>query len=516
MRRWSLLGVMLSGFAWGQSSVLGIENSGRLLVPNAPREMRAAWVATVWNIDWPTTRNNVTNQRTQMNAILDGLAQLNMNAVFLQVRSQCDALYPSSLEPWSYFLTGRMGRAPTPTTYDPLQEWITAARNRGMQLYAWINPYRALVQTPGGTDAGFIDPLHVSNSNPSVVVDYGGDKWLDPGKVGASNHSKSVIQDILTRYDVDGIVFDDYFYPYPDGTNPFPDSATYSAYTAGGGTLSLANWRRQNVNTFVFDIQQMCRAVRPHALFGIGPFGIWKSGTPPGIVGLSAYDSLYADSKLWLNNGWVDFLAPQLYWKISATQQSYPVLLSWWASQNTQNRHLWASNYTSKLDGSASGWPAQEILDQIVVTRNQAGASGNVHYSAKALRDNWQSIKTLLMGDLYSNDCLIPATTWIANTGAPPSQPNLSVSRTGNTVSVNWSDSALGSAPRWWAVQYHLNGVWKTDVFPSTQLSLSLSAKGTTGSLKAIAVSAVDRMGRQSPVASRTFDPSLLQQNNGD
>lgn len=506
----------LSGAAMGQSTTWGIVDAERLEVPQPTREMRAAWVATVWNIDWPTTRNNVTSQRTQMNAILDQMAALNMNAVFLQVRSQADAMYPSTLEPWSYFLTGRMGRDPVPATYDPLQEWITAARARGIQVHAWFNPYRALGQNPGAGDAGFIDPDHVYNADQGSLRSYGGDWWFDPGLPASVTRTTNAILDVVTRYDIDGVVFDDYFYPYPvrDANNaliPFPDSTTYAAYQIAGGQLSLANWRRQNVDNFVFNIRNQIQAVKPHVLFGIGPFGIWQSGVPAGIVGLSSFSEIYADSKKWLNNGWVDYLSPQLYWRISAPQQSYPTLLSWWSSQNTQGRHMWPSNFTSKIVDATSPWPVQEIVDQINVTRNTPGVTGNVHYSVRVLRDNNLNIRTTLQTGQYANDVVIPATTWLTNTGGSASKPNLNVTRSSSNLNFSWSNS--GGDVRWWLVQTNVNGTWNQSVLPSSTLTTSLPVKG---GVKAFSVRAVDRLGRTGQASTRVFDTSIFAGSSGD
>lgn len=512
----TLAGVMASSVGMAQGA--GFLNSVRLQVPNFPREMRAAWVATVYQIDWPTTRGNsaanVVSQRAEMNAILDGMADAKMNAVFLQVRAQSDAIYPSTLEPWAYYLTGRQGLAPA-SSYDPLQEWIAGAKQRGMLLYAWVNPYRVFVNTPSFTpppgigwndtqttaSSSYVAPTSPYRALSSAVREYNGDYFLDPGDPASRTHAKNVIMDIVRRYDVDGIAFDDYFYPYPSGTLVFPDSTTYALY---GGGLSLANWRRKNVNDFVFDVFDSIRLEpnKGHVLFGIGPFGIWKPGNPAGVTGLSSYDEIYADSKLWFNNGWVDFLAPQLYWKISSTGQPYGVLLAWWASQNLQNRHLWPSNYTSQT--LAGTWPVQEILDQITVTRNTAGATGNVHYSVKGIRDNTNSLRTNLKAALYLNPALPPASTW--KDDVPPARPTVNMTNSAANFLVSWTNN--GSEPaRWWAVNLLVGSTWQQRLLPAT--SNSISVPRSTG-LRAYAVGAVDRSGNMSPLANRVLDATVL------
>lgn len=515
--------LMCAGSVMAQN--LAMINNPQISIPSVQREMRAAWVASVYGIDWPTTRGTTTtsiaSQRTQMNAILDGMAAANMNCVFLQVRSAGDAMYPSTLEPWSYYLTGRQGLAPT-GTYDPLAEWIVAARQRGMQLYAWVNPYRMIVNVPSfspppGTgwvdtattsSTAYVHPLHSYRSRPSVVKLYenssGADQyWLDPGEPASAAHSKAVIMDIVNRYDIDGLVFDDYFYPYPNGLYAFPDTSSFALY---GGGLTLSNWRRKNVNDFVYDIYTSIKAAKPQCLFGIGPFGIWQPGNPAGVTGLNSYAELYADSKLWLNNGWVDFLAPQLYWKISSTGQPYGSLLNWWVSQNTQGRHVWASNYTSQLIGNT--WPAQEIIDQISVTRNTPGATGNVHYSAKVIRDDTQSLKTLLANGLYSTDALIPASAWLDN--AAPARPILSYSKSSSQHLFTWSLPGGSDAARWYLISTLVGTTWSHSVVPSSTLSTVVNIKSASGSLRAIGVAAVDKSGNQSAYATRVFDPSVL------
>ncbi len=507
-----------ASLGWAQGT---FTNTPLLAVPTFPREMRAAWVATVWQIDWPTSRgagsSYVTAQRSQMNAILDGLADAKMNAAFLQVRAQADAIYPSTLEPWAYFLTGREGRATT-GGYDPLSEWIAGAHQRGIQLYAWVNPYRVDVSAPqftpppgvGWNDAAttstssYVAPTSPYRTIPNSVREYDGLWLLDPGDPASRTHVKNVIMDLVRRYDVDGVVFDDYFYPYPVSGLDFPDSTTYALY---GGGLSISNWRRKNVNDFVFDIYDSIRLEpnKGHVLFGIGPFGIWKPGNPPGVTGLSAYDSIYADSKLWFNNGWVDFMSPQLYWTIASAGQPYGPLLNWWASQNLQNRHLWPSNNASQtLNGN---WPVQEIVDQVSLTRQTSGATGNVFYSVKGIRDNTNGLRSALKTSLYSVPALPPLSPWKDN--VPPQRPTVSLVNTGGNLVLSWTQN--GPEPsRWWVVNTLVGDVWNQRLLPSTTMSLSLPR---SPALRAFAVGAVDRLGNISSLANRALDPTVIGQN---
>ncbi|MCD6308230.1 MAG: family 10 glycosylhydrolase, partial [Candidatus Latescibacteria bacterium] len=321
--------------------------------PPPEREFRAVWVATVANIDWPSEPGLPTDtQKEEAVAILNRAQAAHLNAVILQVRPQCDAFYPSELEPWSYFLTGEQGKAPEPY-YDPLAFWIEEAHNRGLELHAWFNPYRA------HHPMGEIGPSSVVRTKPGIALELkGGYYWLDPAMKGTQDHSFAVVMDVVGRYDIDGVHFDDYFYPYPSYNNggDFPDDESWKRYVDGGGKLSRGNWRRKNVDTFVERVYRGIRKAKPRVRFGMSPFGIWRPYFPQSIRGLDQYDVLYADAKRWLNEGWVDYFTPQLYWPIRQIPQSYPVLLSWWARENTRNRNLWPGLYTSRArDGRSIG-----------------------------------------------------------------------------------------------------------------------------------------------------------------
>ena len=309
--------------------------------PSAEREFRAAWVATVDNINWPSKPGlPVEEQKKEAIKLLDLLYENNFNAVVFQVRPQCDAMYRSDLEPWSYYLTGEQGKAPEPY-YDPLEFWIEEAHKRGIELHAWLNPYRAHHPTGGEvTDASIV------KKRPDLVVKLGeeGYWWMDPALKGTQDHSYNVVMDLVSRYDLDGIHFDDYFYPYPDYNNnkDFPDDESWQAYQQGGGKLSRGDWRRDAVNTFIERLYKGIKAEKPYVKFGLSPFGIWQPYNPPAIGGsFNQHETLYADAKLWLNKGWIDYYSPQLYWPINQLAQSYPVLLGWWKDQNLKGRHLW-------------------------------------------------------------------------------------------------------------------------------------------------------------------------------
>jgi uncharacterized lipoprotein YddW (UPF0748 family) len=389
--------------------------------PPVPREFRGVWVATVANIDWPSRKGLSTKQQqAELRALLDKVVELHLNAVVFQVRPMADALYASELEPWSEFLTGTLGKAPEPF-YDPLELAVREAHARGLELHAWFNPYRAW--QPSATSPAPAN--HLVKSRPDLAKPYGKHHWLNPTHPDVQAHSLKVILDVVRRYDVDGVHLDDYFYPYEekdaDGKIiPFPDDDTWAAYRKAGGTKDRGDWRREAVNRFVERLYRDVKAAKPWVQVGISPFGIWRPGHPPGIEGFDQYAKLYADARLWLREGWVDFFSPQLYWPIKQEKQSYPKLLAWWAEQNPKGRHLWPGLIPSRVTGREKGWPASEIVEQIRITRGQQGATGNVLFSMKSLQRNTGGIADALKA-VYAEPALVPASPWLG--ARPPARP---------------------------------------------------------------------------------------------
>ncbi|HRT07235.1 MAG TPA: family 10 glycosylhydrolase [Candidatus Paceibacterota bacterium] len=457
--------------------------------PPAPlREYRAAWVATVGNIDWPSSnRLSVAAQKAELTAILDRAAKLKLNAVIFQVRPGCDALYASTIEPWSEYLTGEMGKAPEPF-YDPLAFAIDEAHKRGLELHAWFNPYRARhasAQSP-------VSPNHVSKTRPSLVREYGRYLWLDPGEKAVQDYSLSVVMDVVRRYDVDGVHFDDYFYPYKergrDGKElDFPDDASWERYGKNSG-LSRDDWRRENVNRFIERVYSSVKSAKPWVKFGVSPFGIWRPGNPPQIKGFDAYASLYADARKWLEKGWVDYFAPQLYWAIEPPEQSYPVLLKWWAQQNARHRHLVPGLNSTQ---TRRRWQPEEILNQIRITRKQPGASGHIHWNMSSLLGA-SRLADALAKEVYAQPALIPAAPWLDQT--PPGKPRLGINSAASRVS--WESS--GSEPAaLWLLQTRDGSRWSARVLPGSSRWAELDPKAPS----AVALSAVDRYGNLSSPA---------------
>jgi len=365
--------------------------------PAPPREWRAAWIATVANIDWPSKPGlSAEQQQAEIKSLCDTAVSIGLNALILQVRTATDALYESKLEPWSEYLTGTQGKHPG---YDPLAVWLTEAKARGLELHAWFNPYRSRHSSAKSPVAD----SHVSRTHPDWVRRYGDQLWMDPGEPAAADHTLAVVRDLLSRYAVDGVHIDDYFYPYPV-TDPatkqevdFPDEPSWQRYVAKGGSLNRADWRRYNVNTLVQRLYTLAHEVRPGTRVGVSPFGIPKpAARPAGISGFSQYDKLYADVELWLREGWMDYLAPQLYWPRAQTAQAFEPLLQAWRASNPLGRPIHPGLFTSRIDATEKSWQPDEVLAQIDSIRRLSPGSGHIHFSMAALAQNRRGIADAL------------------------------------------------------------------------------------------------------------------------
>ena len=464
-------------------------------IAEAPREFRAAWIATVANINWPSKPGLSTEeQKAEAISLLDYLQNNNFNAVIFQVRPQADALYASEIEPWSYFLTGQQNKAPEPF-YDPLEFWIEESHKRGMELHAWLNPYRA-----HHTTGKEISERSVVRTNPDLVyLLKEGFWWMDPSLKATQDRTSKVVMDIVKRYDVDGIHFDDYFYPYPsyNGDKDFPDDKSWNEYLRNGGKLSRGDWRRESVNKLIERLYQEIKTEKKHVKFGLSPFGIWRPGYPASVVGFDQYDKLYADAKLWLNKGWIDYFTPQLYWPINRVGQSFPVLLGWWQSENTQQRHLWPGiSIGTDKNGIANN---QEILNEIMISRGMLPKSqGIVHWNISSLTKNPTLTQALRDGP-YNLPALVPASPWL-NTQRPAS-PSIATSTNNGSLFINWTPKD-NTAFRW-VVYGEYGDKWDYQILNRDQnfasLKLQLSDKnGRTIPLKRIMVTAVDRTGLES------------------
>jgi uncharacterized lipoprotein YddW (UPF0748 family) len=466
-----------------------VEGYGPVAVtpPAPPREFRGAWLATVANIDWPSKPGlGVAEQKAELILLLDRAVQLKLNAIVFQVRPSSDAVYISALEPWSEYLTGTMGRAPQPF-YDPLAFAIAEAHKRGLELHAWFNPFRALhPQSKSPVAAN-----HISRTHPEFVRRYGDQVWLDPGDPAVRAHVLRVVMDVVQRYDVDGVQFDDYFYPYPQKDAAgrdleFPDGGTWKKYGAGSGFFNRDDWRRANVNQFVHSVYQSIKAQKPWVKFGISPFGIWRPMNPLQVRGLDAYAKIYADSRLWLADGWLDYFSPQLYWAVEPKEQSFPALLNWWVRQNPKGRHVWPGLNAANVGVK---WSPEEIDRQIKILRTQPAARGEIFYHLRNLTDN-PSLAGVVRAE-YPQSALVPASPWLDST--PPDKPQLTVGESRAGLRFQWVSS--GGKPAWlWILQYRANEVWTTEILPADQTSRIFFNSHP----EVMAVSAVDRTGNLS------------------
>jgi len=459
--------------------------------PAVNREFRAMWICTVNNADWPSKRTLSTDeQKKELTDMLDRAAELKFNAVIFQVRPCCDAIYDSPIEPWSQYLTGKIGQAPEPY-YDPLTFAVDESHKRGLELHAWFNPYRVGF----GKLTNEVPAKHVSKTHPELVHVYGKHMWLDPGEAATREYSLSVIKDVVHRYDIDGIHFDDYFYPYQEKTNkddkvyiPFPDDVSWKKYQDAGGTLDRQDWRRDNVNKFVKDVGDAIKVEKPWVKFGISPFGIWQPGYPPQIKGLNSYASLYCDSRMWLSNAMVDYLNPQLYWRIDKKEQSYPVLLKWWTEQNPQGRHLWPGMIVKD---------ATELTNEIAVTRGQPGATGHVIFKATSVTQSTKGVDTAI-AETYAIPALIPASPWMG-TNTPPTT-ELSLKRKGHELKLAWKpvDDA-----RWWLLQEKLGTNWISQILPGSETNYVIKATNSAALPEHVYLSPVNRFGNIGDYAAK-------------
>ncbi len=396
------------------------------------REFRGAWLATVDNLDWPTRGASPASQQAALIVILDKLKSNGINAVIFQVRPECDALYPSAIEPWSRWLTSVQGQAPNPL-WDPLQFAIDESHKRGMELHAWFNPYRAVKSV--GSYA--IAASHVTNTHPEWILTFPSTslKILNPGLPQVRDYVASVCGDIVRRYAIDGIHADDYFYPY-DPKISWEDTTTFRQNSRG--FTNINDWRRDNVNLLMKAVMDSILVLRPNVKFGMSPFGIWKNGVPSGVGGMDNYNDLFADPVAWMQNKWVDYITPQLYWKFSGGQD-YGALSSWWATV-LNGRHLYTGNAPFHVsDGSFN---ATELPRQLRYNRTVPGIGGAIHFRANVgINDNPQGFADSLKNDIYKYPAIPPTVSW-KDTVRPNAPSNLKIDATGGVITLTWDAPA--------------------------------------------------------------------------
>ena len=376
---------------------------------NPKREMRGVWVATVKNLDWPSKSGLTTEeQQREIDKIISHVKELGLNAVFLQIRPEADAFYQSSYEPWSKFLTGEEGRAPKPF-YDPLEYWLLKAKQAGIDVHAWINPFR--LTSKAGDE---LSPEHPVSKHPDWIVRYNDKLYLDPGVPGARNYINAIVADIVKRYDIAGIHMDDYFYPYPVNGVEFPDTVSYAEYC---DTLIFADrdeWRRDNVNRIVESISGTIKQIKPWVSFGISPFGVWRNvdADPRGSdtrAGITNYDMLHADVLTWLKNGWVDYVVPQIYWYMDHPAAGFRELADWW-NRSSYGVPVYAGMSIYKINSAKPEWQnPEEMPDQIRLIRTLNNFGGSLFFRYAFLKNDLLGLQDSLKYRYYSSPAITPA-----------------------------------------------------------------------------------------------------------
>jgi len=388
--------------------------------PDRKREFRGVWIATVTNIDWPIGRKPPEQQKKDLIEILDSHQETGINAIIFQVRPAADAFYAKSIEPWSQWLTGKQGLAPDPF-YDPLEFAITEAHKRGMELHAWFNPYRA---TFSPNESG-LSPNHITKIHPEWFLTYGGTKLFNPGIPQVREYIVQIILNVVDNYDIDGVHMDDYFYPYAIPGQRINDIETFNKYN--NGITNIEDWRRDNVNRLIRMLADSIHDHNPRMKFGISPFGIWKNKRqdPEGSIsrGGDSYYELYADSRKWVKEGWVDYIVPQIYWPFGNPPAAFENLVDWW-SNNTFGRQLYIGQAAYRIGEQrrTSGFhSAAEGPNQMKYIRKNDRIQGSVFFSSASLTADPLGFTDSLRETYYRNPALPPPMIWLDS--IPPNPP---------------------------------------------------------------------------------------------
>ncbi len=410
------------------------------------RELRAIWLCTFLNLDWPSTSTRTVQEvKDSVIRLLDLQQQTGINAIYFQVRNECDAVYQSPIEPWSASVTGTQGIAP-PTGFDPLQFMIDECRKRGIEIHAWFNPYRAVNNY---SSIGSYASSHVANQHPEWLLAQGNLRILNPGIPAVRDYVLKVVMDVLRRYDVDGIHYDDYFYPYPGagGTSArFNDNATFAAYARGFSNQN--DWRRDNINLFIQRSYDSIKTIKPWVKFGVSPFGIWQNqrndAAGSATNGLQSYSDVYADTKKWLQQGWVDYVTPQIYWSTGFSTANYSVLIPWW-NNNAYGRHVYVGHAVYKINADADHDPnwynSSQINKQIRLNRTYSNIHGSTFFRSQYFSSNPLNFRDSLIEHLYATPALLPTMPWRSNV-APQPVKNFTANIRNNNVQLNWNAPA--------------------------------------------------------------------------
>ncbi|GAB3463847.1 family 10 glycosylhydrolase [Streptomonospora sediminis] len=405
---------------------------------SAKRQMRGAWIASVRNIDWPSESGlGKDEQQQELRDMLDRAASLGLNTVFLHVRPTADALYASDKEPWARYLTGEQGGDPG---YDPLKFAVDAAHRRGIELHAWFNPYRVGWKDP---DLENLAPDHPARRHPDWLIEYADQGYFDPGNPDVREWVSDVVLDVVQRYDIDGVHFDDYFYPYPAEGEKFDDDRSWQRH--GDGFDSRADWRRDNVDTLIAEVHERIEQTKPWVRFGISPFGIWRNAAsdPAGseTEGLESYSAQYADTRAWIRQGTVDYIVPQLYWPRGYGIADYAKLVPWWSEQvagTGVDLYIGQAAYRVGEDG----WRGADALSrQLDLNAEHAEVGGDVYFSISDLTGRAEKAMADVGEQHYRHAALPPAAdpAGSAENSPPAAVTGLTAQRTQNdTVRLSW------------------------------------------------------------------------------
>ncbi|AGL17546.1 glycoside hydrolase family 10 protein [Actinoplanes sp. N902-109] len=473
----------------------------------ATRELRGMWLTTVLNIDFPS-RPGLSEAQVKAEYLrwLDLAVARKHNAIFVHVRPSGDAFWPSAYAPWSEWLTGkRDGRSPG---WDPMAFMVDEAHQRNLEFHAWFNPYRGTQPAPGGpgADVAKLAPDHPLRKHRDWAISYPDGRtarlYFDPGNPAARRFVEDAMLEAVQKYDVDGVHFDDFFYPYPEGGGSvFHDEKSYAKRTDKG--QSLAAWRRQNVDTLVHEMSVRIKQLKPWVKFGISPFGIWrnKSTDPAGsdTNGLQSYDAQYADTRKWVRSGWLDYVVPQIYWEIGFGKADYAKVLPWWA-QTVKGTQV--QLYVGQADyrvGEKGAWKQPDQLDRQMALNDKYGVLGSVHYNSQAVRADKLGSVTRYTRDHYAGPALLPVMTRLPAT--PPGAPRISAARrTGTGVAVEWSPGA-GPEPVSWAL-YRVNGTTADLVATGRRGAQDVADPAPPAGAATYCLSGLDRSGNEGPLSS--------------
>lgn len=473
--------------------------------PPAKHEFRAVWVATFHNIDWPSAKGlKASDQQSEFLQLLRNLQRNRMNAVVVQVRSNGDAIYKSDYAPWSEYINGAQGLAPEPY-YDPLRFMVSAAHDRNMEFHAWFNPFRAISHHRFSSVAD----SNIARKHPEWTYQYGNTRYLNPGIPEVRNYLTKVVMEVVQKYDVDGIHFDDYFYPYQTNGEGLNDVEAFERY--GSEFRTIHAWRRHNVDAFIQQVSDSLKSINPRVKFGISPVGIWrnKQDDPNGSnsdARFTSYDGLYADVRKWLESGWIDYVAPQLYWATEHPRASYDALAPWWA-ENTFGKHLYIGHAAFKLkEKKSTHWKNPEQLPhQLQFNQSYPQIKGSIFYSASSFEGNPHQVDELLQNDRFRYPALIPSMPWKDN--IPPQAPDrLMATAKPRRIRLQWEAPKLakdGESASYYIV-YRFEGAQAQDMRRADRIrtitkdQVWLDLKVESGKNYTYLVTAVDRLHNES------------------